>query len=88
MKFPGNRRIRVAVGIAGFAAAMFCGSAFAQDSTGPVNPNPPPPVNPSGDAQTIIINPTAGECAKGWNPTLKWPKEKFDDFCTKLNASK
>ena len=63
-------------------------TAFAQTSPtpGPTNPVPPNPQSKSG--ATIVINPTEEECKRGWNPGLRWTKEQFDQFCSKLGSSK
>jgi hypothetical protein len=53
---------------------------------GPTNPTPPNPQAKPGS--TIVVNPTADQCQKGWDTGMKWTKEQFDEFCNKLRASK
>jgi hypothetical protein len=74
-----------------FLVAVSCcigAAAFAQTgpSPGPTNPVPPNPQAKPG--ATIVVNPTTDECRSGWNASLRWTKEQFDDFCNKLGASK
>jgi hypothetical protein len=76
--------------VAVISVAVIGSAAFAQSSTGPVNPNPNPPVNPLTEdaSKTIVINPTTDECSKGWNPGLKWSKEQFAEYCAQMTVSK
>jgi hypothetical protein len=75
------------------SAACVCGTlacssfaAAAQTTTpGPTNPAPALQAKPGA---TIVVNPTKEECTRGWHPGLKWTKEQFEEFCTKLRASK
>lgn len=60
--------------------------ALAQNTPGPINPNTANPQTKQGG--TIVVNPTEVECQKGWNPTLRWTKEQFEEFCSKLGTSK
>jgi len=60
--------------------------AQSTPSPGPTNPVPPNPQAKSG--ATIVVNPTADECKRGWDPGMKWTKEQFDQFCRRLGASK
>jgi hypothetical protein len=56
-------------------------------SPGPTNPTPPP--NPQAQpGATIVVNPTADQCRQGWNASMKWTKQQFEDFCHKLRVSK
>ena len=74
--------------VAWVSGALVSGAiaASAQTTTpGPTNPAPPPQSQPGA---TIVVNPTKDECARGWHPGLKWTKEQFEEFCTKLKASK
>jgi len=74
--------------IAGALLVCCCSVASAQNvpSPGPTNPAPS---NPQGkEGATIVVNPTAEECKRGWDPSTKWTKEQFDQFCTRLGASK
>jgi hypothetical protein len=63
-------------------------AAAAQNTPapGPTNATPPNPRAQPG--ATIVINPTEQECRRGWDPSLKWTKEQFQGFCTRLGASK
>jgi hypothetical protein len=74
-------------GVASAGLAMLATASLAQPapSPGPVKP-PPPTENPSG--KSIVINPTDEECKRGWEPSMRWTKEQFNDFCGKLGASK
>jgi hypothetical protein len=38
--------------------------------------------------RTIVINPTEQECKRGWRSDLRWTKQEFKAFCTRLGASK
>ena len=63
--------------------------AFAQTQP-PPGPNKPPPTNsplakPGAD---MVINPTIEECRMGWNASLKWTKEQFENHCAQMKASK
>jgi Spy/CpxP family protein refolding chaperone len=69
------------------AAVALCATAsVAQTTPGQTDPTPPNPQAKPG--ATIVINPTEDECQKGWNSSLKWTKEQFDQFCTRLKAAK
>jgi hypothetical protein len=61
-------------------------SAQSTPTPGPTNPTPPNPQSKSG--ATIVINPTTEECRRGWDASMKWTKEQFDQFCARLGASK
>ena len=68
-------------------------SAFAQGTPsptpGPTNPTQAQPSNPQAQpGATMVVNPTTEECRKGWNASLKWTKQQFEEFCSKLQASK
>jgi hypothetical protein len=73
------------------SAVLACGagSGFAQTSPRPGPTSPPPPnqplAKPGADA---VINPTTEECRNGWDPTLRWTKEQFEEFCAKMKAAK
>lgn len=76
-------------------AAIGCflaGIAVAQNSPGPTTgPGPTNPVPPNPQSQPgadIVLNPTADECKRGWDGSLRWTKEQFDSFCTRLGTSK
>jgi hypothetical protein len=62
-------------------------SASAQNSPGPTNPAPQTNTQAKPGA-TMVINPTQEECRRGWNVTLRWTKEQFEQFCAQLRASK
>ena len=69
------------------AAVMACATAsLAQTTPGPTNPTPPNPQAKPG--ATMVVNPTEDECQQGWNATLKWTKEQFEQFCGQMKASK
>jgi hypothetical protein len=71
------------VGGTGFALAQ----GTPGPTPGPTNPTPPP--NPQAKpGATAVINPTTDQCRKGWDASMKWTKQQFDEFCTKLKASK
>jgi hypothetical protein len=44
-----------------------------------------PQTKPGG---TIVVNPTQDECKRGWSAQMRWTKEQFEAFCTRLGASK
>ena len=56
----------------------------------PAQPTPtlPPPEKFEKSEKTIVINPTDDECKKGWSADLKWSKEQFDGYCTRIRTSK
>ena len=76
---------RAAVATVALALLGVAWQAQPAPSPGPVKP-PPPTENPSG--KSIVINPTEEECKRGWNPSMRWTKEQFSDFCGKLGTSK
>ena len=76
---------RTAVATAGLVLLSAASLAQRVPSPGPVKP-PPPVENPAGKG--IVANPTEEECLRGWNPSLRWTKEQFNDFCGKLGAAK
>jgi len=38
-----------------------------------------PPNPQSKPGATIVINPTEEECHRGWNATMKWTQEQFEE---------
>jgi len=63
--------------------------SLAQTSPTPGPTTPPPPNQPLAKPGTdLVINPTIEECQKGWDPSLKWTKEQFAEFCAKMKAAK
>lgn len=36
----------------------------------------------------LVINPTTEECKKGWEATMKWSKEQFEQLCAQMRAAK
>jgi hypothetical protein len=68
------------------ASVFFSSAAYAQNAPAPGAASPP--AAGSKTTRTIVINPTAEECRRGWNAKLKWTRAQFDEFCTKLRASK
>lgn len=80
-----RRMLIVTVAIADFASAASAQTAPSPSPTpGPINPTPPQ----TRPGSTIVINPTEQQCQSGWQPTMQWSKDQFDQFCTKLGASK
>jgi hypothetical protein len=62
-------------------------TALAQtQAPGPTNLTPPNPQAQPG--ATMVINPTEQDCRRGWDPSLKWTRQQFEEFCTRLGASK
>jgi hypothetical protein len=59
--------------------------ALAQNTPAPGPTNPNPQAQPGA---TMVINPTEQECRRGWDPSLKWTRQQFEEFCTRLGASK
>jgi hypothetical protein len=50
---------------------------------------PPSQANPqTKPGGTIVVNPTQEECKRGWSAQMRWTKDQFDAFCTRLDASK
>jgi hypothetical protein len=70
------------------AAAMVVvgGLVLAQTSPTPGPTRPEPAPGPM--AKDIVVNPTADQCGAGWNPTLKWTREKFEAQCGRMKAPK
>jgi hypothetical protein len=62
------------------------GLALAQTSPtpGPTKPEP----TPAPMAKDIVLNPTLEQCRAGWNPSLKWTREKFEAQCGRMKAPK
>ena len=60
--------------------------SLAQTTPKEINPTAPNPQAKPG--ATMVINPTEDECQKGWNASLKWTKDQFEQFCTLLKAAK
>ncbi len=85
MPFPKHARHSIA-GLA--LLAVTSTTVVAQTSPTPGPTNPPPPNPQAKPGATIVVNPTIAECRKGWNDTLRWTKEQFQEFCNKLGASK
>jgi hypothetical protein len=85
-----KRMIRIERLVAMAAALAVAGSvASAQRPPGPeptVPPTPQLPIPKRGE--DLVLNPTAEECRKGWQPGLKWTKKQFDDFCSQLEISR
>jgi hypothetical protein len=84
-----------AVAIAASAALLLGASVSASLGQGAPSPRPGPtnPGSPAANPQaqpgaTIVINPTVEECRRGWNTSMKWSKEQFEQFCATLHASK
>ena len=79
--------LRVAARSTIAAVLTLCATvSLAQTTPGQTDPTAPNPQAKPG--ATMVINPTEDECQKGWNATLKWTKEQFDQFCTLLKAAK
>jgi hypothetical protein len=71
---------------AALAGAMLCVPAIAHAQTSPPTTAPTNPQSKGG--ATIVVNPTEDECKRGWQAGMRWTKPQFDEFCTKLKASK
>ena len=68
------------------AVTVYATTTLAQTTPRQTDPTPPNPQAKPG--ATMVINPTEDECQKGWNSTLKWTQEQFEQFCTRLKAAK
>jgi hypothetical protein len=68
------------------SVVALCATASHAQVPGPTSPTPPNPQSKPG--ATMVINPTEDECRKGWDATLKWTKEQFEEFCARLKVSK
>ena len=44
-----------------------------------------PETKPGSD---LVINPTNEQGQKGWDESLKWKKEQFDQLCALMKAAK
>jgi|KBSSwiStaDraftv2_1062776.scaffolds.fasta_scaffold07509_2 hypothetical protein len=64
------------------------GAIFAQTSPlpGPTVPAKTLPVPDGGES--LVINPTTGECRARWRRDLRWTREEFDKSCAHLGLSK
>jgi hypothetical protein len=69
---------------AGIVLALGMASGVCAQQTSPQQQKNPQ----SAPGATIIVNPTEAECKQGWSANLRWSKEQFETFCTKLGASK
>ena len=84
-------RVECKVGVAVLVCLLATG-AVAQNSPGPstgpdpTNPVPPNPLGKPG--ADIVINPSMDECRRGWNASMRWTKDQFDNFCIRLGTSK
>jgi hypothetical protein len=83
-----SRLIRKALLASLIAGGATSGLAQNMPSPGPTNPNQPPPNPQAQPGATMVINPTVDECRKGWDASMKWTKQQFDEFCSKMQASK
>ena len=70
------------------AAVLSATPSFAQTTPGPGSTNPTPSNPQAKPGATMVINPTEDECRRGWNQTLKWTKDQFEQFCAQMKASK
>lgn len=80
--------VRVVATIAFWAASTMTAVAQTTPSPSPGPTNPATPGIQSGRGANIVVNPTEDECRRGWNPTMRWTQQQFQEFCTKLGASK
>jgi hypothetical protein len=37
---------------------------------------------------TILVNPTAEQCKRGWSADMRWTEQQFREFCQRLETSK
>lgn len=82
------RSLHGAMTVATAFGLALAATAVAQNLPAP-GPTNPVPANPQAKpGATIVVNPTEQECRRGWDPSLKWTKEQFNDFCSRLGASK
>jgi hypothetical protein len=68
------------------ATVVVAGLVLAQTSPTPGPTRPEPAPGPM--AKDIVVNPTFEQCRAGWNPTLKWTREKFEAQCGRMKAPK
>jgi hypothetical protein len=87
MKQFSRPAVIVCLGSATLIGSVMAGLAQTSPTPGPTMPTPPnqPLAKPGTD---LVINPTTEECQKGWDPSVKWTKEQFAEFCAKLKAAK
>lgn len=78
----------VAVGCAALLTVALHRVASAQSTPAPGPTNPIPPNPQSQPGATIVINPTLEECRRGWEPSMRWTQDQFQQFCTKLSEAK
>ena len=79
----GSSIVRPAIAVALTLCATISLAQTTPKEIGPTAPNPQ-----AKPGATMVINPTEDECQKGWNASLKWTKEQFEQFCTLLKAAK
>ena len=72
----------------GASVSAGLGQGAPSPRPGPTNPTSPPANPQAQPGATIVINPTVEECRRGWNTSMKWSKEQFEQFCATLHASK
>ena len=77
------RRIGVATVVGPILWLMSSNPGTAQTT-----PTLPPPEKFEKSEKTIVVNPTDDECKKGWSEDLKWSKDQFEAYCTRLRMSK
>jgi Spy/CpxP family protein refolding chaperone len=78
---------RIVIGL--IAAVLTACAAAAQAPTPPSSTPPaPPPESTPKQGTDLVVNPTDAECKSGWNASLKWTKEQFDQLCATMRAAK
>jgi hypothetical protein len=84
MKKTSLKAVSATVLVLGAATTIFA-QVTPPPSPGPTNPQAAPETKSGTD---LVINPTDEECKKGWNASMKWTRERFEQFCATLRAAK
>lgn len=77
------RLVALALGI---AAVVGMAGAQTQPTPGPTKP--PAQSGSEQPGTSVAARPTNDECRAGWNPSLRWAKQEFEDSCAKLKEAK
>jgi hypothetical protein len=84
MKNTNLKAVSVTVLVLAAATTIFA-QVTPPPSPGPTNAQVAPGTKSGTD---LVINPTEEECKKGWNASMKWTREQFEQLCATLRAAK
>jgi hypothetical protein len=60
--------------------------SWSQDKTTPGPRNPGQPTAQIAPGTTVVADLPKAQCREGWNPTLRWTREQFEELCAKAKA--